>query len=221
MLATVVWSRKKLVSISIAVVAALAIIGCGGSGDPPTAGSAASPPTDPTLTGEAVEVLERDYKIFSGPFRKSDQMPEELVPASTAERLGLDLDNSRYAKSYRGARLYVVPSRPSTCLFSEITAISFCWNTWTVVRGYATSTALCGEGLDKSKVATFGIVPVGVHKVTIVEGNGSRHTVPVRNNVFVGETSSAPPPPLQIEWKRFGQGVVHPIRDSFKVKRDC
>jgi len=144
-------------------------------------------------------------------------MPQGLVPPPMAKRLGVDLDNARYARSYKGARFYLVPARRKTCLFSEIKAITFCWNTWTVANGYGTATVACGDGLAKGKVATFGIVPLLVRKVTIVEANESRLTVPARNNVFVGETSSTPRPALQIEWVRGGNRVMHPIRDSFKV----
>lgn len=208
--------RRNLLFACIALIGIPAIGGCS-SGDEPSTSSQPDSKPETTATGKAVAYVKTQYKIFTGPRHKSDEIPQGLVSPAAAEQLGIDLDNSRYARSYRAARFYLVPARRTTCLFSEIKAITFCWNTWTVGNGYATVTVLCGEGLDRSKVATFGIVPIRVRKVTIVEGNGSRRIVPVRNNVFVGETSSNPPPPLQIEWERSGQRVEHPIRDSFKV----
>lgn len=220
--------RRNLFCLCIALVGVLAMAGCTDSGDqsttdeaPTTTDAAPKPDLRTTATGKAVAYMKTGYKVFTGPRHESDEMPPGLVAPDVAERLGVDLDNARYARSYKGARFYVVPARRKTCLFSEIKAIRFCWNTWTVANGYGTVTVPCGEGLEKGRVATFGIVPQRVRKVTIVEANNSRVTVPARNNVFVGETSSTPQPALQIEWVRGGNRVLHPIRDSFKVTRGC
>lgn len=212
---------RRLLYICVAIAAIPIATGCGDADDSSGAtSSAASDSRETSISGEAIEVLERGYKIFSRPRRKSDEIPAGLVPPATVKRLGLDLENSLFSRTYKHARIYIVPSRPVTCLFGEVKAISFCWNTWTAANGYAASTVLCGQGLDKSKVATFGIAHSLVRRVTIVEANGARLTVPVRNNVFVGETSSKQPPPLRIEWAVNGQRVKHPIRDSFKVPQD-
>jgi hypothetical protein len=212
---------RPLLYISLALTVLPIFAGCGDTASSPgTTSTAASAPAEAELSGEAIEVLERGYRIFSRPRQKSDEIPVGLVSPPTAKRLGLDLSNSLFSRSYRGARLYIVPSRPTTCLFSEIKAISFCWNTWTVANAYAASTVLCGQGLDKSKVATFGIAHSLVRKVTIVGADASRLTVPVKNNVFVGETSSTPPPPVCIEWAVNGQRVTHPIRESFTVAQE-
>jgi hypothetical protein len=209
--------QRILCLLAIGVVGAWMMSGCSDSSSPSLSSVPTSEDASTTLTGEAVKLLEKQYGVFRGPRLKSDAMAPSVVSPLSAKRLGVDLKHSRYARSYKRARIYVVPARRTTCLFSEITAISFCWNTWTVANEYGTSTVLCGQGLDKSKVVTFGIVATEVGQVTIVEGDGSRLTVPVRNNVFVGETSSNPPPPLLIEWDVKGQRARHPIRDSFKV----
>jgi hypothetical protein len=209
--------RRSYSRFALVLVSLLSISGCGNGDNLPTSSEAGSSVASTTLTGEAVELLKSYYRVFRGPHHTSDEVPRTLVSPKTAERLEIDLRNARYARTYKQARVYLIPARRTTCLFSEIKAISFCWNTWTVVNGYATVTVLCGRGLDQSKMATFGLVPANVHEVTIVGAKGSRLTVPVRNNVFVGETSSTSPPPLEIQWVRFGQRVNHPIRSSFQV----
>ncbi len=217
-MATGLWWRRGSgggARLGIAAAATLALVlmmtGCGGGEDESSTAEA---------TPAFVQPLSADFAVFRGPREAEDEMPKDLVPARIAAMLHIDLRLSRYARDLYGEGLYLVPSRKMTCMFGRNEAVGNCWPTETVAEHMAIASTLCGPGLGADKVVTFGVVPDGAKKVTVVRTNVPSRTVPVEGNVFVAKTSSEPPLPLQIFWFEDGKKVTHSAGIPAKVARE-
>ena len=157
--------------------------------------------------GIPISALDKEFALFRRPREPRDELPPKLAREVEAA-LGLDVTTSRLARTFEGEQVYLVPSREITCMVSRHDAVGACWGTQGARSADATSTALCGPGLPRGRIATFGLAPDGVEEVTIIRSNVPDRTVPVIGNVYVAMTSSAPPLPVHLSWVRDGARVV-------------
>lgn len=186
-----------------AVILTLAA-GCGGGTDKTpssTAGRNAVPP-NPTL--------EQDFAVFDGARTGADVIPPTLLPRTIARGVGLDMETSRRARKFGGRAIYIVTSPRLVCLYSRNYEVGNCWPIPTVEGGRATATAICGLGAKGDEVITYGIVPDGVNRVTILRSNEPDRTVPVIGNVYVASTGSTPPLPLHLAFVKGVKRLVRP-----------
>lgn len=148
--------------------------------------------------------------MFRGPRVAADEVPPSLLPRKIADQVGLDLMASRLARRYEGNAVYLVPSPDLVCTYSRSNEVGNCWPIPTVESGLATATSICGLGGDAGEVVTYGVVPDGVGKVTILREKEPDRTVRVIGNVYVGATSARPPLPLRLTFVEDGKRVVRP-----------
>lgn len=197
------WRRGAPALALMLAAAATVLPSCGGSEiEPPRpSGSGATPP----LTS-----LRRHFGILSRPRQTIDQIPAGVVPESAASSLGLKLEQSRLARVVGSTAVFLLPGSRSTCIVSRNPALGGCWPTSVVATGFASTTTICGSGVDSRHVVTVGVVPDGVPAITLMRADGRRSTVKVRHNIFLTRTSSRPPLPLQIAWTVQGRRVSHP-----------
>lgn len=194
------WRRgataRALLACSLIVTAS----GCGGATTPSHRVADATPP---------ITLLRTHFAVFTRPRQFGDRLPTGLVPQSAIAGLGLEIGESRLARRYGALAIYLVPGTGLTCIVSRHQAVGGCWPTAVVAKGFATTTSICGPGLDKHHVLSIGVVRDGVSAVTIIRAGGHNRTVSVSGNVFIGKTGSKPPLPLHIAWTMRGKRVVH------------
>lgn len=196
-------SAVKTVCICAIVLSAFLIVstGCGQEDQPMSLGA-------PLGFGFQPAALAKDFSVFRGSRTDRDKIPEDLVPTHVATTLALDLSAARFSRTLNGSPLFLVPSVRITCLFGKNRAVGSCWPTRTVVEQRATTTTLCGPGLSKRHIVTFGIVPDGVKRVTVMRPDGSGATAVVKGNIFVARSASTPPLPHQISWVSDSKQIV-------------
>lgn len=219
--------RLPVITASALFVCLAFFTGCGGgaSGDRSTASpSDVSGMASRSVAGAAevpsVLPLAGDYAVFRGPRHSEDDLPQGFIPRRIVLQLHLDTGQSRFARYLDGEAAYLVPAQRSICLFSYNEAVGSCWPPATLAMGSAIATTLCGPGLGAHQVVTFGVVPDGVRKVTVVRTNVPSRTVAVEGNVFVAKTSSKPPLPLRIFWFEGGRRVTRSAGIPPKVARE-
>ena len=167
--------------------------GCGTGGSPtllekhPTSSSAVPP-----------DALIREFGLFRRPSLKGDAVPKSLLPRRVARAVGLDLSTSRLARNFEGKPVYVVRSAKAVCTYSRSTEIGNCWPPSTVARGIASATSICGLGTRPGQIATYGIVPDGVTRITVPRRRSPSVTVPVIHNIYVAVSSVQPPLPMHV-----------------------
>jgi hypothetical protein len=199
------WRRDAVVLVSALGAAVVLLSGCG----------TASPQSPHSTSPFAL--LRRHFAIFSRARQVADRLPMGLVPHAAVSSLGLDPGHSRMARAFKSIPIFLLPGARSTCVVSRSQAIGGCWPTSLVVKGFATTTTICGTGVDERHVVSVGVVPDGVSAVTVARSDGRDSTVPVLGNVFVARTSAKPPLPLWIIWMVQGERVVQPTGLSQRV----
>lgn len=204
-----------LVAALLVVILAIGAGGCG-SGRSDDDESVRAPGAVSPLS------LERDLALFRRNQTDRDQIPEAVLPRSLARRLDFNMADSRVALTHHGEPVYVVRSDALVCTYSWRVELGNCWPPSAVARGLASATSICGLGTAPGKIATFGLVPDGVRRVTVLRNGRSDYSVPVRGNMYVAVGSSTPPLPLRIQLVYDRKRVLRPTGIPPAVaKRGC
>lgn len=181
------WKRRVAVGLAATVLTCLGS-GCG-------ANDVASTSDDPALTASSRSDLERSFAVFRRRRGLADAIPRYILPREVAAAVGLDLRNARLARTYGTKRIYLATSSRLICIYSDDPAIGNCWPVSTVRRNLATATSVCDLGNSRGSIVTYGMVSDGISGVEIPRGDGLAYTAGVVGNVYVVQSSSAPPLP--------------------------
>jgi hypothetical protein len=187
----------SLAAVTILLVAAVALTGCGreGAADGSARGGEANPQSR----------LAADFRLFRRPARARDEVPGDLVSQELAARLGLDVADAKLARARVFSSLYVVPGKRAVCMFDTEGISAPCWPPRTVARGMAVSTSICSFRLPAGELRMVGLVPDGVSEVWVQREDGERARFTVRHNVFLARLKAGPEIPARVGWTRDGR----------------
>jgi hypothetical protein len=206
--------RSQIFMLLLVSLAAVSLAACGGRGDDASG--------DEMRTSESGDLtaLSPDFAVFSGERGAEDEVPAGLIPGQVAAMLKLELDEARYSRELRDGPLFLVPAPRLICMYTDIEAVGSCWLRRTIRDGRSVASTLCGPGLSRKRIVTFGVVPDGVREVTILRSDIPDVTVPVQGNAFVAWTSSVPPLPVQVSWEQEGKRLLRSSGIPPKVARE-
>lgn len=180
----------SLAATTTLVVVAAVLLGCAGNQSSPEAAA-----TNPW----------RDLALFRREPGPADSLPPRLLPAELAARLALDPSAARLAYAGTFNRIYAVPGRQAICLFDTTGASSPCWPPATVREGMAVSTSFCPPSLPPRTMEMVGLLPDGIHRVSIVMEDGHRRSAQVTHNLFLLDLPYGRSLPTRLIWHRGGK----------------
>jgi hypothetical protein len=219
--------RKTIAAAAAVVIAATAlvvlVVHAGSSGR--AACSSYPTPGAQAPAGAAVpRELTAKYSLFSEPQRAVDQLRPSQTASLTAS--GLIMSGTRSLGDSAGGRIYLVPAQhllslplaPARCLstaqrVTERESLPLLRNEYRqaalciLVLGGTARTQECAPAsgtpyalLSSSSTPGFGLVPNGIHEVTVSYWAAPPRTVAVHRNSFVIDVPSQPAPPCGVQW---------------------
>jgi Imelysin len=221
--------KTAIAAAAIALaVTAIAVVVLVGGGDSSAAGAAcASYPTPgkPAPAGTRVPaILAAKYSLFTARQRGVDRLT--LRQTASLKASGLIMSATRFVGDAVGGRIYLVPAEhllsmrlaPARCLtpvqrviereslpvlHSEYREAALC----VLVVGGTGQTQECAAAagtpyplLSSSGTPGFGLVPNGVHDVTVTYWAAPPRTIAVHRNFFVIAAPSQRAPPCGVQW---------------------
>jgi len=240
-------------ALAVAVVAAVVIL-AKPFGASATDAACSSFPTPGTAASAATKVpaaLTSRYALFAGPQRAADKLTVQEVGSLKAS--GLIMSGSRFVGDAAfGGRIYLIPAEhllslplaPGRCLTRGLRVIEH--GSLSVLRSEYRHPALCVVvlgGPSRSQecvVATgdpyallftggtpgFGLVPNGIHTVTVSYWAAAPRTVAVHRNFFLIVAPKQGAPPCGVQWldptgnvRKIATGCSYLLTESRELAR--
>jgi hypothetical protein len=192
---------KRAITPIAALVVLLSVAGvaaarAGYFSDPPQPDRTGSPPA-----AAPTDELRRHYGIF----RREAQVGDGRgVDDPTARSFGADPARARHATTTTsGAAVFLTPGIDGLCIGTSRAGNVTCGSTDAAVAGRVLVSVIYG-GIPADTIHVYGAVPDGITQVSVQRRDGSSVALPVKDNVYVLETSKRSSLPSTVAWKSAG-----------------
>lgn len=185
-------ARARVILVSLAVLLTGGIVVYGASADDQPADSVSTVP----MLGAVPSSLATEYGVFRRTTTANDSLAKVVSADSDyVTQLGLNPRLARRIPTLPGVStlVWLAPTANGSCLFvQQADAIGPGGSCGTEMTSNPYGSADSYTSRDGSFVDVVGLVGDGVKAVTVVLADGSQTEVPVADNVYVAQLSSAP-----------------------------